>query len=82
MIVLRLFGVEILAIGRPEPDDAEPDALDNTAGSFDLADPELAERDHDVYLARRRRRPTIVAIGSRHQGSTTPARALEFRPTM
>lgn len=65
MIVLRLFGVEFLAVGRPESDEAEPDAFDNTASSFELADPELAKRDPDVYLASRRRRPAIVAHGSR-----------------
>ncbi len=67
MIVLRLFGVEVLAVGRPELDDPDMDPCDSTAGSFELADPELAERDHDVYLAIRRRRPAIVAIGSRYR---------------
>lgn len=55
MIVLRLFGVELLAVGRPELDDADMDPCDTTAGSFELADPELAERDPDVYIARHRR---------------------------
>ncbi|OZE76203.1 hypothetical protein CH305_20720 [Rhodococcus sp. 15-649-2-2] len=83
MIVLRLFGVEMLAVGRPESDDTEPDAFDNTAGSFELADPELAERDHDVYLASRRRRPAIVAIGSRHNSGTRDrSRVFGFGPSM
>ncbi|OZF28359.1 hypothetical protein CH296_19760 [Rhodococcus sp. 14-2496-1d] len=82
MIVLRLFGLEVLAVGNPELDETEPDALDNTAGSFELADPELTERDHDVYLASKRHRPPIVAIGSKHQRSTTPVRAFGFRPKM
>ncbi|OZE18825.1 hypothetical protein CH256_26225 [Rhodococcus sp. 05-2254-6] len=83
MIVLRLFGVEVLAVGSPELDDADMDPCDTTAGSFELADPELAERDHDVYLASKRRRPAIVEIGSRHHGGTPErSRGFGFVPTM
>jgi hypothetical protein len=81
VIVVRLFGVEVLAVGTTEPDGPDLDTFDNTAGSFELAEAELAERDHDVYLSSKRQRPAIVAIGSRyHRAATAPPRAFGFRP--
>lgn len=64
MIVVRLLGREVLAVGNPELDETDVETLDNTAGSFELAEPELTERDHDVYRASKRLRP---AIGSRQK---------------
>jgi hypothetical protein len=61
VIVLRLFGVEVLAVGSLEPHET----WYSTAGGVELADPALDERDHDVHLASRRHRPAVVAIGSR-----------------
>ena len=74
MIVVRLFGVEVLAVGTTEPDGPDLD-------TFERAEAELAERDHDVYLSSKRQRPAIVAIGSRyHRAATAPPRAFGFRP--
>lgn len=82
MIVVRLFGREVLAVGSPDPDDPDAEMCDSTAGGFELADPEVADRDRDVYLASKRQRPAIVAIGSRHQRHAAIAsRAFGFRPT-
>lgn len=64
MIVARLLGREVLAVGSPELDETDVEMCDSTAGSFELADPELAERDHDDYRASKRLRP---ANGSRQK---------------
>jgi hypothetical protein len=69
VITVRAFGREVLTVGRCECDgaeDIEASGTDLTGGTFDLADGEPFERD-EVYLARRRQRPPLVAVGSRHR---------------
>ncbi|WP_124396585.1 hypothetical protein [Rhodococcus wratislaviensis] len=69
MITVRVFGREVLTVGRCECDGAEDidtSGADLTGGTFDIADGEPFERD-EVYLARRRQRPPLVAVGSRHR---------------
>ncbi|KXX62138.1 hypothetical protein [Rhodococcus sp. LB1] len=71
MITVRAFGREVLTVGRCECDGAEDidtSGTDLTGGTFDLADGEPFERD-EVYLRSRRRRPGVVAIGSRHRST-------------
>ncbi|WP_430332723.1 hypothetical protein [Rhodococcus sp. ACT016] len=59
MIVLRVFGREVLAVGRQ--DDLDPGGADLTGGTFEIADDhQQRDPDAEVYLTSRRRRPPIV----------------------
>lgn len=72
MIVCRLFGREVFAVGRERDRGGDEDLLEHDRE--DVIEPDLAggqfeldglEDEEGVYLRRRRQRPPVVVVGGK-----------------